>query len=238
MKISHLSVVVPVYNQAHCIAENLSKILDFLKKNVTDYEVIVVDDGSTDATPHLLKRFKNRVKLLRNNPNKGKGYAVKRGLLSSTKSWALFIDSDLSIPIEVIPKLWEVHQANDVILASRAAPGAKILGKKPLLRIALGKLFPCLVQLFVLPGIRDTQCGCKLFNRKAMQTIFKYQTIHRFGFDVEVLLIAKKHSFRLKEVGIVCINSETSTLNPFTHALQMFLELVRIKLNDWAGKYD
>lgn len=237
MKIPSLSVIIPVYNEERCLAQNLIKILRFLKLNVKDFEVIVVDDGSKDQTPEILKRFEGRIKILRNEPNAGKGFSVKRGFLAALKPWALFMDVDLSTPLEEVKHVWQFHQSFDVIFGSRKAPGARIIERQKGLRQWMGRLFPFLVQLLILPDFLDTQCGFKMMSKKAIEKVCKHQVINRYGFDVELLLIAKRKGLRLKEVPVVWKNSDRSTLNPFRDPFKMLLELLRIKWNDWKGLY-
>ncbi len=237
MKIPSLSVIIPVYNEERCLARHLMEIVRFLRANVKDFEVIVVDDGSKDQTPNILKRFKDRVVVLRNDPNQGKGFSVKRGFLASSKEWALFTDIDLSTPLEEINNLWQFHRSQDLIFASRSMPGARIIEKQGGLRRMLGRVFPWLVRLLVLPGFYDTQCGFKMMSKKAIQKVCHRQKIGRYGFDVELLLIAKRQGLRLKEVPVTWKNSDRSTLNPFRDPFKMLLELMRIKWNDLKRLY-
>ncbi len=237
MRIPSLSVVIPAYNEECCLAQNLIKILHFLRVNVKDFEVIVVDDGSRDRTQEVLKRFEGRVRVLRNEPNAGKGFSVKKGFLAASKSWTLFMDADLSTPLEEVKKVWQFHLSSDVIFGSRKASGARIIEHQTGLRQWMGRLFPFLVQLLILPNFLDTQCGFKLMSKKAIQKVCHRERIDRFGFDVELLLIAKRQGLRLKEVGVTWRNSDRSTLNPFKDPFKMFWELVRIKWNDWKGLY-
>ncbi|MEK6962878.1 MAG: dolichyl-phosphate beta-glucosyltransferase [Nanoarchaeota archaeon] len=237
MKILSLSVIIPVYNEERCLAQSLMSTLRFLKVNVKDFEVIVVDDGSRDKTQEILRRFEGRVKVLRNEPNAGKGFSVNRGFLEASKSWALFMDADLSTPLEEIKHAWQFHQSFDLIFGSRKSSGARIIEHQRGLRQWMGRLFPFLVQLLILPDFLDTQCGFKMMSKKAIQKVCPRQRINRFGFDVELLLIAKRQGLRLKEVGVTWKNSDRSTLNPLRDPFKMFWELLKIKWNDWKGLY-
>ena len=156
MKIPSLSIIIPVYNEERCLTKSLDKVLRFLKANVKDFEVIVVDDGSSDSTPEILRRFKEKVRVLRNEPNRGKGFSVKKGFLASSRPWTLFMDADLSTPLDEINHLWPFHRTQDMIFASRSMPGSRIIERQGGFRRTLGRGFSWLGRLLALPGFYDT----------------------------------------------------------------------------------
>jgi dolichyl-phosphate beta-glucosyltransferase len=233
-----ISVVIPAYNEEKRIKTTLEKILRYLDKNKFDYELIVVDDCSADNTINAVKSFKNsKIRILKNNENMGKGYSVKRGVLASSKENILFSDADLSTPIEELDKFLEYTNNNDIIIASRNLKESNIALKQPFFRSSLGKIFPFFVNLFVLKGIKDTQCGFKLFKSSAKK-IFEKQKLNRFAFDVEILYLAEKSGLRIKELPVRWINSEGSKVNPLKDPISMFYDLIKIKINEIKGKYN
>jgi dolichyl-phosphate beta-glucosyltransferase len=189
-----------------------------------------VNDGSTDKTKEVVRECKNKnIQIIDNNENKGKGYSIKQGFLTATKEWVLFTDADLSTPIEEFDTFLR-YSDYDVMVGSRNLPDSLIVVKQPFLRSTLGKIFPFFVRLLVLPGIKDTQCGFKLFRKEAAQKIAELQTIDGFCFDVEQLVIAKKLGYSIKEVPISWHNDERSKIKIVKDSVRMFLDLVRIKL--------
>ena len=183
-----LSVIIPAYNEGKRIGKTLDRCISYLKKKY-DSEIIVVDDGSTDDTKKIVKKFKN-VKLITYGTNQGKGHAVKVGVLNSSGDYILFCDADLSTPIEEAEKLMEYIKKYDVVVASRALKNSEVETK--IYRKLLGRVFAFFVNLFAVPEIKDTQCGFKLFRRKCAFDIFNKQKIKGWAFDVEVLFLGKK----------------------------------------------
>ena len=180
-----LSVVIPAYNEEKVISNTLTKIITFLDKKKIKYEIIVVDDGSKDKTREAVKKFP-KVILTKERKNCGKGYSVKQGSRISKGDYILFTDADLSTPIGKIEKCMKYVNSYDIIIASRALKDSIIPVKQPFYRIFMGKTFNLFVQLFSVRGIKDTQCGFKLFNRKAVDIIFPLQRLNDFCFDVEL----------------------------------------------------
>ena len=236
-----ISVVIPAYNESGRIRESLGKIIKFFKRHKLKNEIIVVDDGSKDDTIKVaraaMKDAKNSV-LLENKKNMGKGCSVKRGMLKAKGDLLLFSDADLSTPIDELRKLIVYAGKYDVIIASRALPGSNIVVRQPKARELLGKIFNLLVRIFLVRGVRDTQCGFKLFTKKAAGIIFKRQTVDGFAFDVELLYIAKKHGLKIKEVPVSWFNSKNTKLKVGIDSIRMFGGLLRIPVNNTKGKYD
>ena len=245
-----ISIIIPAYNEEKRIQKTLERIFSYMKEKKHDFEIIVVDDGSKDKTVELVELFrkknskgkkkadKNRIKILKNIKNKGKGHSVKRGMLSGEKKWLLFSDADLSTPIEEIEKFEKYIDQYSIIIASRNLKESQIKIKQPKLRSTLGKIFPFVVNLFTIRGIKDTQCGFKLFRKDVAEKIFPLQTSKRFAFDVEVLFIAKKHGYKIKEIPVIWINALGSKVDPINDSISMFFDLIRFRFNSIIGKYN
>ncbi|WAC06562.1 MAG: glycosyltransferase family 2 protein [Thermodesulfobacteriota bacterium] len=237
----HLSVVIPAFNEAERIGATLQKIHEFLLTRDYRSEIIVVDDGSSDNTRKVIRKFAGEfssVRLLGNKVNRGKGYSVRAGVLHSQGRIILFSDADLSTPIQEVDKLADwLDQGYDIAIGSRALPGSDILERQPWPREFMGKTFNKLVQLLTLSGIKDTQCGFKLFKKEAANVLFAKQTVWGFGFDVELLFIADKNGYRIKEVPIKWINSPDSRVHMVKDSFSMLIDLVRIRTRYLTGKY-
>ncbi|MCX8094465.1 MAG: glycosyltransferase family 2 protein [Candidatus Goldbacteria bacterium] len=231
-----VSVIIPAYNEEKRLPETLKKIKNFLKKNKIKNEIIVVDDGSTDNTVSISKKYK--VKVLKNEKNKGKGFSVKRGMLAARGEIVIFTDADLSTPVEFLKHFINEHKSGfDIVIASRALQGSEIKIPQPYLRELSGKIFNVLVRLITWLPIHDTQCGFKSFTRKAAQQIFKRLTIYGFGFDVEALYIARKLGFTISEYPVSWYNSKATKVDFLKDSIRMFFELFKIRLNDIKGLY-
>lgn len=237
----YLSVVIPAYNEAKRIGATLGKIHEYLLTKDYRHEIIVVDDGSTDDTRRLVKEIARQIppiRLLENGVNRGKGYSVRTGVFNSRGEVILFSDTDLSTPIQEIDKLaaW-LGMGYDIAIGSRALPESEILVRQPWLRQSMGKVFNMLVQLLTVSGIKDTQCGFKLFKKEAASVLFEKQTIAGFGFDVEILFMASKIGYRIKEVPVKWINSPCSRVHILKDSVAMFSDLVRIRIRYLMGRY-
>lgn len=231
-----LSVVIPAYNEQARLLPTLERVARYLTDQGLEYEIIAVDDGSRDQTLEIARRFaaqNPRVRVLSNRKNRGKGGAVRRGVAAARGRRILFTDSDLSTPIEEFGKLNARMEADDrigVVVASRAVPGAQLKRHQPFYREWMGKIFNVFVQLMVFRGIRDTQCGFKLFRREVARDVFRSMTIPDFGFDVEILYLARKLGVAIAEVPVVWINAPGSKVSSVRDSLRMFRDLIQIKL--------
>lgn len=245
-----LSIVIPAYNEEKRIGLSLDDILRFLGTQPYHAEVVVVDDGSSDQTAQSVSerasRFRetgNELRVLTNSPNRGKGYSVKRGLTEASGEIVLFTDADLSSPITEAPKLIDPIAAGraDVVFGSRALNRELIGVHQPRMREFGGSVFNLFMRTITGLNFKDTQCGFKAFRRELALPVFRLQSIDRFGFDPEVLYIARKRGLRLLEVPVVwnhCEGGELqSKLNYARDSLNMFADLIRIRLNDVAGRY-
>ncbi len=231
----YLSVVIPAYNEAERIGTTLGKINEYLLKKDYQYEIIVVDDGSTDGTCGLVREITQQIsciRLLQNRVNRGKGYSVRAGILDSRGQLIIFSDADLSAPIHEIDKLaiW-ISRGYDIAIGSRALPESEILVRQPWYREYMGKIFNLLVRLMAVPGIKDTQCGFKLFKEDVARSLFEKQTIDGFGFDVEILFIAIKNGYRIKEVPVQWINSPSSRVHILKDSIAMLSDLVKMRIH-------
>jgi len=234
-----ISIVIPAYNEEKRIEPTLKSIITYLKDNFDRYEIIIVDDGSEDKTYEIISKYKsNNIKVLRNEINKGKGYSVKKGILNAKYPLILFTDSDLSTPIEEVKKFIDyINDGYDIVIASRNLKNSKIKVRQPLYRQILGKTFPLLANIIVLKGFKDTQCGFKLFKTDVAKRIVKLQTFEQFSFDVEILVIAKKMGYKIKEAPVVWIDKEGTKVRTFKDGFTMLIDLFKIKYNNVLGKY-
>lgn len=238
-----LSIVIPAYNEEARLPATLRTVLDYLDRAwPRQFEILVVDDGSSDGTAACVKeaaRARPELRLLRNPGNRGKGYSVRHGMLKARGQWVLFTDADLSAPIEEIEKLWEAVQLEDAAIAigSRALDRSLIGVHQPWWREWAGRIFNFFMRVLVGLPFRDTQCGFKLFRRDAVQAIFPRQRIERFGFDVEVLYLARKLGFKTVEVPVRWNHAEGTRVSMLRDSLDMFLDLLRVRWNWHRGLY-
>jgi glycosyltransferase involved in cell wall biosynthesis len=229
-----LSVVIPAFNEEARIGPTLTSVTEWLDGKREDYELLVVDDGSRDATPEIINAagaVNPRVRLIQLPRNRGKGAAVREGVLASKGDEVLFSDADLATPIEELDKLRaSLREGFDVAIGSRAVPGADIRTRQHPMREAMGRTFNVIVRALVLGGIRDTQCGFKLFRGDAGRALFREARVDGFAFDVEVLLLARGR-YRVAEVPVIWRHVAESKVSPGVDAARMFLDVIRLKLN-------
>jgi dolichyl-phosphate beta-glucosyltransferase len=237
----YLTVVIPAYREAARIGLTLQRILGFFDGQSWTGHIVVVLDGGGDGTGEEVRRVSGqdqRVTVLDNGVNRGKGYSVRRGMLAAKGRYVLFSDADLSTPIEEAPRLIAAIDAGaDVAIASRALAGSNVQVHQPWWRESMGRIFNWFVQRLALPGIKDTQCGFKCFRREVAHRVFAMQRIERFAFDVEVLSIARSLGYRIAELPVTWINEPASTVNPLTAPAGMLFDLVRIRMNHILGRY-
>jgi glycosyltransferase involved in cell wall biosynthesis len=235
------SVVVPAYNEAAGIAATVGRLSRYLEDTPLSWEIIVVDDGSADATAatvEALAAAHAHVHLVRGGRH-GKGAAVRRGMLEAAGTWRFMADADLSMPPENIGRflaaLKSAQPTPHVLIGSREAPGAERVGE-PWRRHVVGRAFNLLVQMVVLPGIQDTQCGFKLFSAEAVTALFPRTTIDGFAFDVEVLTLARHAGYGVREVGIEWHCRPDSRVSVWRGAAA-FADILRVRWNAWSGRY-
>ncbi len=230
----YLSVVIPAYNEAMRLPKTLQKLDAFLNHQTYISEIIIVNDCSQDATREVVREYRFhgmvRVRVLSNQRNRGKGASIRRGMAAAKGQFVLFTDADLSTPITEVKALFKALEPSaDIAIGSRAVSGARVLTHQPWYREFMGKTFNRFVQGIVLPGLHDTQCGFKLFRRAAARRVFRWVSIPRFGFDAEVLYLARKAKLAIAEVPVEWHNSPASTVSPLKDSLTMFADLFRIR---------
>ncbi len=228
-----LSVVIPAFNEEARLEPTLREIIAYLGAEKSDFEVIVVDDGSRDGTAAVARRVADgqpRVRVVELGENAGKGAAVRAGMLAASGASILFSDADLATPIRELAKLEAALAAGaDIAIASRAAEGADIRVRQHPLRELMGRSFNLMVRLSGLEGLRDTQCGFKLFTRRAAKDLFGQSTVDGFAFDVEILVLARGR-YKIAEVPVVWRHIEESKVSPGSDAARMFYDVLRIRL--------
>jgi dolichyl-phosphate beta-glucosyltransferase len=239
MSVPRLSVVIPAYNEAARLPRTLDRVNDYLGRRETPYEIVVVDDGSRDGTAEVARAGGGPfLTLLAGEGNRGKGHAVRRGMLAARGERRLMTDADLSTPIEDLPRLEAaLDLGDDIAIGSRAIAGANVLVHQPFYREAMGRVFNQLVRLIALPGLYDTQCGFKLFTAAAAEAAFGPSLLDGFSFDVEALYVARRRGLRIAEVPVTWRNDLASRVG-FVRGGLAFLDLVTIRRNGWAGRYD
>jgi dolichyl-phosphate beta-glucosyltransferase len=239
-----LSVVVPAYNEERRIGPTLARIVGYLAGRPGTAEVLVVIDGSRDGTGSVVRQVTREVRrevpvrLLDRGTNSGKGACVRRGMLAARGDLRLFSDADLSTPIEEVERLAAAVRAGaDLAIGSRRLPDSRVATPQPLSRRIMGGLFSWCARRLLVPGIRDTQCGFKLFTADAARRLFARQHIEEFGFDVELLWIARRLGLRVAEVPVTWHDDPRSTVRPISDAVRMLRDLARIRLADRRGSY-
>ena len=237
----YLSVIIPAYNEEKNIEKTVRSIFGYLKEKIPEHEIIVVTDGSTDRTADITRLLKTEIstlELVEFKNNRGKGFAVKTGMLKARGDFRLFTDADNSTTIDHVEKMMSYFQKGfDVVIASIAVRGHKVAtGSEPAWRRIFGKLGNLFIQIMVVPGIHDTQRGFKIFTVEAAEKIFSKMTIERWGFDVEALALARKFGFKIKEVPVNWKNAPESHVGLKAY-FQVLMETVKIRRNLWMGKY-
>lgn len=237
-----LSIIIPAYNEEELIRDTLNGIWDYFKTRSETYEIIVVDDGSLDKTAAVVEEWGRqadmKLRVLVNEQNRGKGFSVQRGVEASQGNFLVFIDADLAYELEAIDGFLKALRSGcDLAIGSRVLPGSEVKGV-PASRFFAGQVFSWMVQLFLFLGIRDTQCGFKSFKAQAAREIFQRLTISGFGFDVELLYIARKLKYSIQPVAVRMIHHRLgSRVQLVNHSIEMLTDLFQIRLNDLKGKY-
>jgi len=230
-----ISVVIPALNEARYINKTLKDCYEYFSRREAPFELIVVDDGSRDGTSGKVEEFAvshhggRHVKLIRNRVNRGKGYSLRRGVLQSRGNIVLITDTDLSTPLREFEKMSAFIPEYDIVIASRGLKESKKLIRQTWLRGAMGRIFNLLVRTFLFDGYYDTQCGFKIFKGDAARYLFRKQKIRRFAFDIEVLGIAIKKGYKIKEVPVHWINRRETRVRIVRDSLDMFFSIFRLR---------
>ena len=256
----HLSVIIPAYNEERRLPKTLEEIDKYLSKQDYDYEIIVVSDGSKDKTAEVVENLKSKIrnlKLIDNKKNNGKGFVVRQGLMEAKGDFRLFTDADNSTSIDQVEKMWPefaealpnltprptsrgsaLEKGADIVIGSRDVKGAVLDPPQPFFRRFLGEAFGFLTSLTVGTwGISDTQCGFKCFTKKAVEDVLPRCKISRFAFDPEILILAKRFGYKIKEVPVYWKNDLESKVK-FKSILKMALDLFKIRYYLIGRKYD
>ena len=240
--VPRLSIVIPAYNESARIDGTLSRVMWCVDECSWDAEVLVVDDGSSDDTPAIVQRWMRRyprLHMVRNPGNRGKGYSVRNGLLQAAGEIVMFTDADLSSPIEEAELLIAaIDEGADVAIGSRWLDRQKQTIHQPLYRRFFGRCFNKVTRWVMGLPFKDTQCGFKAFKRDAAQTIFRLQTIERWGFDPEILFIARKLKYKIVEVPVTWGHDARSRISYLKDGLKMLEEMAVIRANSLRGRYD
>ena len=239
----HLSIIIPAYNEEKNLIYTINEFNKYLRLQKYSYEMIIVNDGSTDRTvkiaEELIKKIKN-LYLINNIKNKGKGAVVKQGLLKASGRYRLFIDADNATSIDHIDKIWKhFKNGSDVVIGvrhSNDADGACQKIKQPIYKRFLGSIGNYIIQFLTIRGIRDTQCGFKVFSEKAIQKIVPKIKINRWMFDVEMLILARKNNFKIAKIPVIWKNSQESRVGIKGYFISL-KEILKIKLNIILKKY-
>jgi glycosyltransferase involved in cell wall biosynthesis len=238
----YLSIVIPAYNECARIESTLERVMDCVETQGWDAEVLVVDDGSRDETPAIIQRWMQRyprLHLIQNPGNRGKGYSVRNGLLQAAGDVVMFTDADLSAPMEEASRLLAALDAGaDVAIGSRWMDRTRQTIHQPLYRQFFGRCFNWITRTVMGLPFKDTQCGFKAFKRPAAQVIFRLQRIERWGFDPEILFIARKLNYQIAEVPVTWGHDERSRMSYLKDGMKMLEEMAVIRGNSVAGRYD
>jgi glycosyltransferase involved in cell wall biosynthesis len=237
-----LSIVIPAYNEGARIERTLDRVMSCVEQQGWDAEVLVVDDGSVDATAAIIARWMEahpRLHLVKNEGNRGKGYSVRNGLLQAAGDVVMFTDADLSAPMEEAERLLAaIADGADVAIGSRWMDKTRQTIHQPLYRRFFGRCFNWVTRTVMGLPFKDTQCGFKAFRRPAAQVIFRLQRIERWGFDPEILFIARKLGYQIREVPVTWGHDERSRMSYLKDGMKMLEEMAVIRANSIAGRYD
>jgi dolichyl-phosphate beta-glucosyltransferase len=236
----HLSIIIPVYNERERLSAGLKGLREYLQLQSFDWEIVIVNDGSIDDTLEQLHTFQKEIPMkIETYPiNRGKGHAIKRGMLAASGKFRLFMDIDLSTAPREFDKFSSLLEKHDVIIGSRRLSEESLVVRQPKLRESLGRIFTKLSKSILLLKVSDFTCGFKCFSEKAAKEIFSRAQIDRWSFDSEILYISKKLGYPIKEVPVQWKNDTHTKVRVLRDGINSFKELIQIRLNDAAGKYD
>ncbi len=235
------SIIVPAYNEKERIGPSLRRMVDYLHEQSWSAEIIVVNDGSRDNTSEIVSGFaieNPEIRLVQNPGNRGKGFAVWNGMLQARGNILLFTDADLSSPISEAPKLFAaLQQGADVVVGSRWMDPSMQTQRQSLRRQLFSRAFNLFLKIVLGLNFHDTQCGFKVFTRRSAEAIFPLQKVERFGFDPEILFLARTMGFKTLEVPVVWANDDRSTVNPLRDGFRMGVDALKVRWNSMKGRY-
>jgi glycosyltransferase involved in cell wall biosynthesis len=241
MKSPDYSIVIPAYNESGRIVPTLDRVLAYIQQQGWKAEIIVVNDGSRDDTAEIVRDYADgsaSIRLVENPGNRGKGYSVRNGIMHAKGAVVLFSDADLSSPIEEASKLFDsIRRGNDIAIGSRWLQPDLQTTRQSIHRQVLGRAFNLALKLVLGLSFKDTQCGFKALTLQAAQDIFGRQIIQRWGFDPEILFLARQLGYKTEEIPVAWAHDERSKINPIADGMNMVLDLVRIRWNSISGKY-
>ena len=243
MTIPDLSIVIPAYNEEALIVNTLESLRSYMAARTEQYEIVVVDDGSYDKTVAFIQEWQKNsgtdLQLLINQKNRGKGFSIRRGVMESRGQYVIFIDADLPYELNAIDNfLKALKNGYDLAVGSRVLPGSEVRGV-PAYRYIAGQIFSWMVQAVLFSGLPDTQCGFKSFRSEAARKIFRRLSIDGFGFDVEMLFVARKLKLAIQPIAVHMIeHRQRSRVRLLNDSLKMFSNLFMVRWMDWQGKYD
>ncbi len=236
-----LSIIIPAYNEERRILKTLESLLFYVKKQDFKCQIIVVNDGSTDKTVDVVKSFGDDVEIIDNKENRGKGAVVKQGMIAAQGKYRLFMDADNSTSIDHMEKAWPLlAKGYQIVIGSRDSrdhESAKQAVSQPFVKRLLGNFGNLIIQIFAVPGIWDTQCGFKIFTQKAVSQIFPKTRIERWGFDIEILFIARILEYKVGIIPVYWKNDPESKVG-LKGYFQVLKELFQIRLNHFKKRYN
>ena len=236
-----ISLIIPAFNEEQRIGKSLEQIFRFCNAQTLPFEVLVVDDGSSDGTVSFIRRRfgdHSQLKIVQQPGRRGKGAAVQQGMLQARGDYVFFSDADLSVPIETLPGfLVELQSRCDIAIGSRRAPGAKIEVHQPFLRETMGRVFTSLSNFLLGTRYFDVTCGFKGFKREVARDLFTRQRLHNWSFDSEILFIARLRGYQVTEIPVSWRNEQGTKVRVWKDAAVSFLGLLQIRLNQILGKY-
>ncbi len=236
-----ITILIPAYNEELRLPQTLERVVTFVESSREPLDVLIVDNNSRDATRQIAEDYAARIPFVHveEQPIQGKGAAVRKGVFAAQGRYVFICDADLAMPIEELPRFYPAALGGTyhIAIGSREAEGAHRYDE-PWYRHVMGRGFNLIVRLLAVPGIQDTQCGFKSFRRDIARELFAAQTIDGFAFDVEILAIARRRGYPILEVGIPWYYGEASTVNPLRDTVRMFREVLNIRRNLRAGRYD
>jgi dolichyl-phosphate beta-glucosyltransferase len=239
--VPYLSIVIPAYNEEKRIGGTLEGMIDYCRERPYAVEIVVVDDGSADGTRQVAESYSGRgveIQVISYTPNRGKGHAVRTGMLAARGSYALFADADMSTPIEMLERFEPLMAAGeDVIIGTRKVAQATVARHQPFYRESMGKVFTWLSNTVLRLDVSDFTCGFKCFSHKAVEPVFSRQTVWGWGYDTEIIYLATRLGFRISEVPVVWYNDEATRVRLWKHVFTSFAELMAIWNNGRKGRY-